>query len=178
MVMRPVQAAPIHRSNDSHEQPYVYNKTAVLSVFKYLSPKELATCACVCRIWARYSLDPSLWRTIDLSHSILSAGHLSGIIQRQPETLVLDWTNIVKRQLAWLLSRLPQLRNLSLKGCNWTGVCALNTYSCPALVTLDLSFVSGNYSQHCYLDYFAFLRISLSEEAKRFPSRAKRNPYL
>ena len=141
--VRPVQAAPIHRSNDSHEQPYVYNKTIVVSVFKYLSKKDLATCASVCRNWARYSVDPNLWRTIDLSNNILTAAHLSGIISRQPETLILNWTNVAKRQLAWLLSRLSQLRNLSLKGCNWSGVCALNTYACPPLASLDLSLVSG-----------------------------------
>ena len=152
VIARPIQPAPIHRPNDLYEQPYIYNKKAILSVFKYLSPKELATCACVCRTWARYSLDPSLWRTIDLSHSILSASHLSGIINRQPETLILDWTNIAKRQLAWLLSRLSQLRNLSIKGCSWAGVCALNTYACPPLVTLDLSFVAGN-----YIDYSKYL---------------------
>lgn len=141
---RPVQSAPMHRTNESFEQPHVFNKTAVLAVFKYLSPKDLVSCACVCTTWARYSLDPSLWKTIDLSHSTLTPSHLTGIIDRQPENLILDWTNIAKRQLAWLLSRLSHLQKLSLKGCSWAGVSALNTYACPPLVELDLSFVTGN----------------------------------
>ncbi|XP_058808657.1 jmjC domain-containing histone demethylation protein 1-like [Phymastichus coffea] len=142
--VHPAQTAPNnHRSNDTHGQPHVYNKTIVLSVFKYLSNKDLVNCACACRTWARYSLDPSLWRTVDLSNNLLTAAHLSGITHRQPETLILDWTNVAKKQLAWLLSRLPQLRNLSLKRCHWAGVCALNTYACPTLTSLDLSYVVG-----------------------------------
>lgn len=140
---RPIQAAPLHRSNEYFEQPYVFNKTAILPVFKFLSPKELATCACVCSTWSQFSLDPCLWKTIDLSHSTLTASHLTGVTQRQPENLILDWTNIAKRQLAWLLSRLSHLQKLSLKGCSWLGVSALNTYACPPLVSLDLSFVTG-----------------------------------
>ncbi|XP_001606028.1 jmjC domain-containing histone demethylation protein 1 [Nasonia vitripennis] len=142
-VARNIQAVPVHRSNDFHEQSYVYNKVAILSVFKYLSRKDLVNCALVCRTWAQFGIDPSLWKKIDVSHSVLSAGHLSGIAQRQPETLLLDWTNIAKRQLAWLLIRLTKLQNLSLKGCNWAGVYALNTSACPLLTTLDLSFVAG-----------------------------------
>ncbi|XP_014211893.1 jmjC domain-containing histone demethylation protein 1 [Copidosoma floridanum] len=132
-----------HQSIEYFQQPYIYNKIALLSIFKYLSPSELVNTACVCRTWARYSFDSSLWRTIDLAHDSLTAAHLSGIMKRQPETLILDWTNIAKKQLVWLLCRLPQLRNLSLKGCHWYGVCALNTSSCPPLTKLDLSFVGG-----------------------------------
>lgn len=32
---------------------------------------------------------------------------LSGIIRRQPVTLDLSWTNISKKQLSWLINRLP-----------------------------------------------------------------------
>lgn len=155
-IARTNQTAPVHRSNDFHEQIYVYNKVAILSVFKYLSRKDLVNCALVCRTWAQFSLDPSLWQKIDVSRSALSAGHLSGIAQRQPETLLLDWTNIAKRQLAWLLIRLTKLQNLSLKGCNWAGVYALNTSACPLLMTLDLSFVAGNcmkYNVKCTMKF-------------------------
>lgn len=32
---------------------------------------------------------------------------LSGIIRRQPVSLDLSWTNISKKQLSWLINRLP-----------------------------------------------------------------------
>ncbi|XP_015117813.1 jmjC domain-containing histone demethylation protein 1 [Diachasma alloeum] len=139
VVVRPVQIPPVHITDKSP----VYNKIALLAIFKYLSPKDLASCAVVCRTWARYSIDPTLWRRMDMSHAHLTASHLTGIARRQPETLCLDWSNVAKRQLAWLLGRLPQLRSLSLKGCTWAGVCALRTCTCPPLVSLDLSHVSG-----------------------------------
>ena len=77
-----------------------------------------------------------------MSNNLLTAAHLSAIVQHQPETLILDWTNIAKKQLNWVLARISPLKHLSLKGCNWKGVCALNSYSCPALTSLDLDFVA------------------------------------
>lgn len=124
-------------------QSLIYNKAALLSIFRFLPKKDLANCALVCRIWARYTIDPSLWRRLDLSHVQLTPAHLTGITRRQPENLTLDWTSVTKRQLAWLLTRLPQLRTLSLQGCTWAGVCALRTCACPPLTILDLSHVSG-----------------------------------
>lgn len=97
----------------------------------------------VCRAWARFSLDPSLWRRMDLSHKRLTASHLAGIARRQPEVLVLDWSHIAKKQLGWLIGRLPQLRGLSAQGCSWLGISALSTCVCPPLHLLDLSFVGG-----------------------------------
>lgn len=142
-MVRPVPPPPIPRPDGSNGQTLVYDKTVMLSVFKVLKPKDLVNCALVCRAWARYSIDPSLWRKLDLAHVQLTASHLTGIIRRQPENLSLNWTNVTKRQLAWLLSRLPQLRALSLQGCTWAGVCALRTCSCPPLTTLDLSHIFG-----------------------------------
>lgn len=119
-------------------------KACILPVFRYLSPAELARYAVVCRTWARLSVDPSLWRRMELSNRhTLTAQHLAGITRRQPEQLILDWTGVAKRQLAWLVARLPQLRELSLQGCSWAGVSALRTCVCPPLASLDLSFVSG-----------------------------------
>ncbi|KAK6640685.1 hypothetical protein RUM44_012382 [Polyplax serrata] len=118
-------------------------RSCIVPVFRYLTPMELVECSLVCRAWARYSLEPSLWRKMDLSHKRLTASHLAGIARRQPETLILDWTNIAKKQLGWLIGRLPQLRELSIQGCSWAGVSALRTCVCPPLHSLDLSFVSG-----------------------------------
>ncbi|XP_067014972.2 jmjC domain-containing histone demethylation protein 1 [Anabrus simplex] len=121
----------------------VLDKSAILPVFRYLSPADLARCSAVCRVWSKFSVDPSLWRRMDLSHRHLTASHLAGIARRQPESLSLDWTSVAKRQLAWLVARLPQMRELSLQGCTWAGVSALRTCACPPLSSLDLSFVSG-----------------------------------
>lgn len=115
----------------------------LLPIFQYLSPADLAHCSSVCRAWSQLSIEPSLWRRMDLSGKLLTAACLAGIVRRQPETLVLDWTGIAKRQLAWLVARLPQMRELSLQGCSWTGTAALRTCTCPPLTSLDLSFVTG-----------------------------------
>lgn len=68
---------------------------------------------------------------------------LSGIIRRQPVTLDLGWTNISKKQLSWLINRLPGLRDLALSGCSWVAVSALCSSNCPLLRTLDLQWVEG-----------------------------------
>ena len=144
VVVRPMPLPPIQRPGlDMNGRSFVFNEAALLSIFRFLSAKELAKCAMVCRTWAKYTIDPSLWRRLDLSHVQLTPAHLTGITRRQPESLCLDWTNVTKRQLAWLLSRLPQLRTLTLQGCTWGGVCALRTCACPPLTNLDLSHVSG-----------------------------------
>lgn len=144
VVVRPMPLPPVHRSGqDVNGQFYVFNKVAIISVFRYLPIKDLVNCALVCRAWSRYTIDPTLWRRLDLSHVQLTPAHLTGITRRQPVRLTLNWTNVTKRQLAWLLTRLPQLRSLSLQGCTWSGVCALRTCACPPLTSLDLSHVSN-----------------------------------
>ena len=61
-------------------------KACILPVFRYLSPADLARCAGVCRGWARFSVDPSLWRKMELcNRHTLTAQHLAGISRRQPE---------------------------------------------------------------------------------------------
>lgn len=60
-------------------------------------------CALVCRC-----LDKRLWARIDLSiKRTVTPQALTGIIKRQPVTLDLSWTNISKKQLNWLVGRLP-----------------------------------------------------------------------
>lgn len=142
VVVRPAQLPPIKLSEED-EANLAYNKTVVLSVFRFLGPRDLANCARVCRTWGRYSIDPNIWKQLDMSHTRLERVHLIGIVRRQPESLKLDWTNISKTQLSWLINRLPQLRTLSLQGCNWAGISSLRTCCCPPLTTLDLSYVSG-----------------------------------
>jgi len=140
VVVRPAPPPPIQDTENDDQNP-VYNKTAVLALFRYLGMKDLVNCTLVCRTWARYSIDPSLWKKIDVSHFNIKSVHLTAIIRRQPEKLILDWSDINKMQLVWLLSRLPQLRSLSLEGCSWASIRVLRSCSCPPLSTLNLSYV-------------------------------------
>lgn len=97
----------------------------------------------VCKIWSTLATDPQLWRRMNCAHHKLSASLLSAIVRRQPEHLVLDWTTLAKRQLAWVIGRIPALKHLSLQGTPLSAVLGLHTCLCPPLQILDLSFVRG-----------------------------------
>ncbi|XP_022526174.1 lysine (K)-specific demethylase 2Ba isoform X2 [Astyanax mexicanus] len=123
---------------------HMLQREAWLAVFSHLSHRELCVCMRVCRTWNRWCCDKRLWTKIDLSRcKSITPLMLSGIIRRQPITLDLSWTNISKKQLSWLINRLPGLRVLLLSGCSWAAVSALCTSSCPLLRTLDLQWVEG-----------------------------------
>ena len=86
------------------------------------------------KAWHRISLDPSLWTRVDLTRQKITAHILSTTVQKQPPALVLDWTNMGKQQLNWLLPRIPQTKSLSLVGLDFTlTVSTLNTCNCPLL---------------------------------------------
>lgn len=121
----------------------VVERTCLLNIFSYLSPLDLARCALVCRVWSNVSGDPSLWKKMDVSGKRLTGACLMNIVRKQPEALILDWTAVAKRQLTWLVVRLPQMKELSLQGCSWLGASALRTCTCPPLTSLDLSFITG-----------------------------------
>ncbi|XP_035448164.2 jmjC domain-containing histone demethylation protein 1 [Spodoptera frugiperda] len=116
------------------------DREAMLCVFAKLTPHELATCALVCKAWAEYSMDPSLWRSMSFVQVRVSAAQLAGIARRQPLSLGLEWCHLARRQLAWLLARLPALRSLSLAGSPAEAALALRSGACPPLSALDLSF--------------------------------------
>lgn len=124
---------------------YYTNPLCMLPVFKYLKPTDLTKCALVCRTWSSMSMDSSLWRKLDVTGKRLTALCLAGVVKRQPEVLLMDWTAIAKRQLEWMIAKLTRLKVLSLQGCSWSGVTALRTSNVVphTLVTLDLSFVTG-----------------------------------
>lgn len=62
--------------------------------------------------------DKRLWTKIDLSRcKSITPQALSGIIKRQPVSLDLSWTNISKKQLTWLVNRLPGERGLGRGPC-------------------------------------------------------------
>nr|XP_057918792.1 lysine-specific demethylase 2A [Doryrhamphus excisus]XP_057918793.1 lysine-specific demethylase 2A [Doryrhamphus excisus] len=115
-----------------------------VSVFRYLSRAELCVCMAVCKNWYKWCLDKRLWAQIDLSiKRTITPQALTGIIKRQPASLDLSWTNISKKQLSWLVGRLPGLKDLMLAGCSWTSISALCSSGCPLLRSLDLRYADG-----------------------------------
>lgn len=115
-----------------------------VSVFRYLSRADLCVCMAVCKSWHKWCLDKRLWSRIDLSvKRTITPQALTGIIKRQPLILDLSWTNISKKQLSWLIGRLPGLKDLMLSGCSWSSISALSSSSCPLLRSLDLRFADG-----------------------------------
>uniref|UniRef100_A0A3Q3WR09 PHD-type domain-containing protein n=1 Tax=Mola mola TaxID=94237 RepID=A0A3Q3WR09_MOLML len=123
--------------NDGEE--HVMRREVWMSVFSHLTHRDLCVCMRVCRTWNRWCCDKRLWKQIKSITPLM----LSGIIRRQPAALDLSWTNISKKQLSWLINRLPGLRVLLLSGCSWVAVSALCTSSCPPLRTLDVQWVEG-----------------------------------
>lgn len=119
------------------------DKRCVVPIFRFLNPHNLYQCSLVCKSWAQFSIEPSLWRKMDFNQVRLTAAQLRGIVRRQPEILVLDWSPTSKHQLAWLICRLNGLRELSLRSVNVQTALALKSCYCPPLNTLDVSFVSG-----------------------------------
>ncbi|XP_013862046.1 lysine-specific demethylase 2A [Austrofundulus limnaeus] len=115
-----------------------------VSVFRYLSRADLCVCMAVCKNWYKWCLDKRLWARIDLSiKRTVTPQALTGIIKRQPVTLDLSWTNISKKQLNWLVGRLPGLKDLMLSGCSWSSISALSSTGCPLLRSLDLRYADG-----------------------------------
>ncbi|XP_035899887.1 jmjC domain-containing histone demethylation protein 1 [Anopheles stephensi] len=122
---------------------YALDATCLLAVFRYLPPETLATCTMVCKTWSNLAVDPSLWKRMNCAEYKLSPNLLSAIVRRQPEHLIMDWIGLGKRQVTWLISRIPGLKNLSLQGTHIQAVLGLHTCMCPPLQVLDLSFIAG-----------------------------------
>uniref|UniRef100_A0A8C1Z0K5 Lysine-specific demethylase 2B n=1 Tax=Cyprinus carpio TaxID=7962 RepID=A0A8C1Z0K5_CYPCA len=123
---------------------HVMRREVWMAVFSHLTHQDLCVCMRVCKTWNRWCCDKRLWTKIDLNRcKSITPLMLSGIIRRQPVSLDLSWTNISKKQLSWLINRLPGLRILLLAGCSWAAVSALCTSSCPLLRTLDVQWVEG-----------------------------------
>lgn len=147
------KASGILLSQMSEKLELILRPEVLLPVFQYLSIADLLMCMRVCRSWNRYSIDPSLWKVMDLSHRQLTQIMLAGIIRRQPKCLLMDWSSFSHSQCAWLMDRLPHLSTLSIQGCSAAVISALKLPSVsptafsraplPKLTVLDLSWVSG-----------------------------------
>lgn len=128
---------------------HILHRDIWVRVFTHLSHRELCVCMRVCRTWSRWCCDKRLWSHIDLSRQrSITAPMLSGIIRRQPVSLNLGFTNISKKQLMWLLTRLQGLEELIVSGCPWSSVSALCQTVCPCLKLLDLSRVEDLKDSH------------------------------
>nr|XP_057904174.1 F-box/LRR-repeat protein 19 isoform X1 [Doryrhamphus excisus] len=128
---------------------HIMTRDVWLRVFTYLSQPELCVCMRVCRTWSRWCCDKRLWTQIDVSRQrSITPPMLSGIIRRQPVSLNLGFTNISKKQLMWLISRLQGLLELNVSGCAWSVVSALCQSACPCLRLLDLSRVEDLKDSH------------------------------
>lgn len=134
---------PTNIANSVNVCHYVLDTTCLLAIFRHLPPETLTTCSMVCKTWSTVSVDPSLWKRMNCDHHKLSASLLTAIVRRQPEHLILDWTPLAKRQLGWVITRIPALKNLSIQGTPISAVLGLHTCMCPPLQILDLSFVRG-----------------------------------
>lgn len=135
-----------HTNNHMHNHSGVnlaLDPTLLKIIFRYLPQETLVGCCSVCKVWSNVAVDPDLWKTMNCAEMKLTASLLTAIVRRQPEHLLLDWTQIAKRQLSWVIARLPALKNLSLQNCPIQAVLALHTCLCPPLQILDLSFVRG-----------------------------------
>ncbi|KAM4635163.1 lysine (K)-specific demethylase 2Bb isoform 2-T2 [Polymixia lowei] len=139
----PISPPPDRLPLDNGET-HIMRREVWMAVFSHLTHRDLCVCMRVCRTWNRWCCDKRLWKHIDLNRcKSITPLMLSGIIRRQPVALDLSWTNISKKQLSWLINRLPGLRVLLLSGCSWVAVSALCTSSCPLLRTLDVQWVEG-----------------------------------
>ncbi|XP_050499642.1 jmjC domain-containing histone demethylation protein 1-like [Diabrotica virgifera virgifera] len=138
VVVRPasIVSTPVSTTN------LAMDKRCMLLVFRYMSPKELLTCALVCKTWATFTVAPCLWRKMSFNRKHISSDILKGIVRRQPECLCLDWCHINKFQLPWLIQRLGQLKELSLVSINVKTAISLKSNHSAVLVALDISFIS------------------------------------
>ncbi|XP_076255197.1 lysine demethylase 2 isoform X2 [Rhynchophorus ferrugineus] len=118
------------------------DKRVILSIFKYLLPKDLLNCALVCKTWATYSIDPSLWKRMEFDHKKISSDMLKGTVRRQPEILSLNWCRINHFQLPWLIQRLNNLKQLYLQSIDVKSAISLRTNHSAILQVLDLSYIS------------------------------------
>jgi len=141
--VRPAQGPGAASQSSSGTGNLALDSTVLLSVFKFLPHDTLVMNSLVCKTWAQISINPLLWRRMNCAEHKLSAVLLMAIVRRQPEHLILDWTILAKRQLAWMIARIPSMKILSLEGVPIQSVFGLHTCLCPQLHTLNLSFVRG-----------------------------------
>lgn len=125
--------------------PMILNDSSVLlKIFWCLGTADLLRCKAVCKSWLSVSKDKSLAGYVDLSGLKITPNMINITSNLKPTYLKLDWTNIGKQQLTWLMPKIPATRHLSLVGLEFgTQISSLTNAICPNLVELDLSFVTN-----------------------------------
>ncbi|KAJ8974503.1 hypothetical protein NQ317_012994 [Molorchus minor] len=108
-----VRPAPLMMMNILPTNNLALDKRCILQVFKYLTPKDLLCCALVCKTWATFSIDPSLWKRMVFIRKHILSDILKGIVRRQPENLNLDWCHINKFPASLADSKLLDLSFIS-----------------------------------------------------------------
>ncbi|CAB1447789.1 unnamed protein product [Pleuronectes platessa] len=128
VIRPPPISPPPDRLPLSDGEAHVMRREVWMTVFGHLTHRDLCVCMRVCRTWNRWCCDKRLWKRINLNRcKSITPLMLSGLIRRQPVALDLSWTNISKKQLSWLINRLPGLRVLLLSGCSWVArLCSLH----------------------------------------------------
>jgi hypothetical protein len=118
-------------------------RDVIFPALSYLTRNEVLLCSQVCKSWNAWTTDPSLWNTLSASGKKITPPVLISIVRRQPEHLDLSWSKVSKRQISWLMPRLPQLQTLSLSGCSAAAAAALVSCNTPLLKSLDLSWIDA-----------------------------------
>jgi len=122
------------------------SENLLLLIFRLVGTIDLINCASVCSTWLKISKHKSLSNTgrVDLTGLKMNPHLLATIVKKQPLCLSLDWSNCGKQQLTWLLPKIPETTRLCLVGLEFNmTVSALNTCNCPALQSLNLSYVAN-----------------------------------
>jgi hypothetical protein len=92
----------------------------LLQIFKNLNTPDLLRCRLVSRTWNQTSRHEKFDHLVDLSGLKVTVNMITKAVEMKPETMVLDWTNVGKQQLSWLLPKVPTLRCLSLAGLEFS----------------------------------------------------------
>lgn len=131
-----VKVIPDRKKSRCHQFP----EEIWAKVFSSLCTRDRSKVAMTCKAFHRYVTARSLWRHVDFSHLYsLTPLSLKWLLRRAPESVSLPLSSSY-RQTAWLLSRSPMMRKLTLKGASWSAISAINTGQAPPLRSLDLSW--------------------------------------
>ena len=121
------------------------DETVLLRVLMNLSTKDVNRCRLVCKTWHRVTRNKVFENSLDLSGLKITSDMINTMANLKADTLILDWSNLGKQQLSWLLPKIQTItKTLSLVGLDFSSqVAGLISPFCPYLVELNLSFVTN-----------------------------------
>ncbi|CAH0602460.1 unnamed protein product [Chrysodeixis includens] len=160
----PLAAPPCTSGRDAFS---ALSDEMLLSVFRWLHKRTLASAMLVCKRWHRVACDETLWQRLDLGNKNLSKDALGRILARQPvivrlasseigpwnpvgpatpsrlQYLDLSMASLDLDTLQQLLARAPALRKLSLESVQLADSCCDMIGRCSNLETLNLTMAQG-----------------------------------